>query len=87
MVLVGNKRDLDEIERAVEIGVGEELASKWPNCQFLETSAKDHEDVEQVFLIVARQILSFDEIKKARVSILVEEAENKKKESGKCTVM
>lgn len=87
MVLVGNKKDLNDNDRAIDVKVGEGLAAEWPNCEFLETSAKSHQDIEQVFLIVAKQILSFDEIKKGRVSVLVEEAQTKKKESGRCLVM
>lgn len=49
MMLVGNKSDLVE-DRAVERQVGLSLARKW-KCGFLETSAKDRSNVNEVILI------------------------------------
>ena len=87
IVLVGNKRDLDDIERAVETNEGEKLAVQWPHCQFLETSAKDHVEIEKVFTLIVREIEAFQKHKKQRVNDLVAEAKTKKRASGRCTVM
>ena len=46
MVLVGNKSDLED-ERAVGRQVGQALARQWA-CTFLETSAKDRANVNEV---------------------------------------
>ena len=54
MVLVGNKTDLDS-ERAVSTEEGEEFA-KANNMQFLETSAKNGTNIEDVFVESARII-------------------------------
>ena len=86
IVLVGNKRDLAENERVIEEKVGEELAAKWPHCKFLETSAREHNDVENVFVHVIREIMTFEQLKKTRIDKLHKEA-TKKKKTGKCVVM
>ena len=86
IVLVGNKRDLAEQERVVEVEIGEKLASKWPHCRFLETSAREHNEVEKAFTLVIREIISFEKTRKTRVDALHKEASNKKK-TGKCIVM
>ncbi|CAF0749767.1 unnamed protein product [Rotaria sordida] len=54
LILVGNKSDLED-ERVVGREVGQALARKW-KCTFLETSAKDHASVDQVFFDLVRQI-------------------------------
>ncbi|CAF0900248.1 unnamed protein product [Rotaria sp. Silwood1] len=54
IILVGNKSDLED-ERVVGREVGQALARKW-KCTFLETSAKDHANVNQVFFDLVRQI-------------------------------
>lgn len=46
MVLVGNKCDLEE-DRVVGRQAGLELARRW-RCAFIEASAKNHANVEQV---------------------------------------
>ncbi len=46
MVLVGNKNDLED-ERVVGREMGQALARKW-KCTFLETSAKDSANVNEV---------------------------------------
>lgn len=46
LILVGNKSDLED-ERAVGREVGQALSRKW-KCSFLETSAKDHANVNEV---------------------------------------
>ena len=86
IVLVGNKRDLAENERVIDVEKGEDLAAKWPHCKFLETSAREHNEVENVFVHVIREIMSFEGMKKSRMDKLHKEA-SKKKKSGKCLVM
>ena len=86
IVLVGNKRDLADNERVVDFEVGKNLADKWPHCKFLETSAREHNDIENVFVHIIREIMSFERFKKTRIDKLQNEATTKKK-TGKCLVM
>lgn len=46
MILVGNKCDLED-ERVVGKDQGQQLARSW-NCEFLETSAKQKINVNEV---------------------------------------
>ncbi|GAM19627.1 hypothetical protein SAMD00019534_028020 [Acytostelium subglobosum LB1] len=55
MVLVGNKCDLGD-QRQVATEQGEELARKFGGCIFLEASAKNKINVEQIFYDLIRQI-------------------------------
>uniref|UniRef100_H2ZEY9 Small monomeric GTPase n=1 Tax=Ciona savignyi TaxID=51511 RepID=H2ZEY9_CIOSA len=87
IVLVGNKRDLAEHERAVEEEDGGQLAKRWSHCRFVETSAREHHEVEEVFAHVVRQIMEFENFRKNRVSALHKEASRRKRSSGKCCVM
>lgn len=48
IVLVGNKTDLHQ-ERAVTFDEGKKLAESW-KATFLETSAKQNESVDDIFL-------------------------------------
>jgi len=53
MVLIGNKVDLDrEVEEAEALDLAERL-----NCEYLETSAKTGENVEEAFEKIARACL------------------------------
>ncbi|CAF2828065.1 unnamed protein product [Rotaria sp. Silwood2] len=54
LVLVGNKSDL-EGERNVAPKDGQELARRW-KCTFLETSAKNQLNVNEIFFDLVRQI-------------------------------
>ena len=54
MVLVGNKCDLSD-ERQVKAEEGRELAKQW-GCEFMEASAKDKINNEEVFFQVVREI-------------------------------
>lgn len=54
MVLVGNKCDLED-QRVISEEQGLELARKW-NCQFIQASAKNRVNVEQIFIDLIRQI-------------------------------
>lgn len=87
IVLVGNKRDLADESRVVEKHMGEELAAKWPNCRFIETFARNHGEIDSVFIQCLDTIEEFELRKKNRVKTLHKEASDKKKSSGKCTVM
>ena len=49
MILVGNKCDLED-ERVVGKDQGQQLARSW-NCEFLETSAKQKINVNEVLRI------------------------------------
>ncbi|KAK5583392.1 hypothetical protein RB653_004985 [Dictyostelium firmibasis] len=55
MVLVGNKCDLHD-QRVISTEQGEELARKFGECYFLEASAKNKVNVEQIFYNLIRQI-------------------------------
>jgi len=48
VVLVGNKQDLQHIEREVPATEGKQLADSWKGI-FLETSAREHRQVEDIF--------------------------------------
>jgi len=54
LILVGNKSDQDS-KRAVSYAQGQELSQQL-GCQFLETSAKDRVNVDQVFLDITRNL-------------------------------
>jgi small GTP-binding protein len=53
MILIGNKIDL---ERKVTTEEGQELADRL-GCEYIETSAKTGEGVEEAFLAIARKCL------------------------------
>jgi GTPase SAR1 family protein len=55
MVLVGNKCDL-EAQRVIPTAAGEALARKFGDCGFVEASAKERINVDQVFYDLIRQI-------------------------------
>lgn len=55
LVLVGNKSDLED-ERVVSADQGATLAKTWGNVAFLETSAKKHTHVNDIFYDLVRQI-------------------------------
>jgi len=55
MVLVGNKCDLED-ERVVGKDQGQNLAKQFANCTFLETSAKQKINVNEIFHDLVRQI-------------------------------
>jgi len=57
-VLVGNKTDL-MYDRMVSIAEGKALAEKW-NCAFVETSAKQNENIAQVFSTLFGEIQKGD---------------------------
>jgi len=54
MILVGNKADLEH-QREVPIKEGETLAQQW-ECPFLETSAKNTLNVNEVFIEIVREM-------------------------------
>ncbi|KAI8388367.1 small GTPase superfamily [Radiomyces spectabilis] len=53
-ILVGNKVDLAHL-RKVTASEASALASEW-NCQYIETSAKTRQNVEQIYTLLMRQI-------------------------------
>eukprot|EP01133_Synstelium_polycarpum_P001345 gene1345-1539_t len=55
MVLVGNKCDLHD-QRQIATEQGEDLSRKFGGCVFLEASAKNKINVEQIFYDLIRQI-------------------------------
>lgn len=54
MILVGNKCDLEH-QREVPAAEGESLAQFW-GCPFLETSAKNTQHVNEVFIEIVREM-------------------------------
>lgn len=54
IILVGNKRDL-HMQRVVTFEMGKKLATEW-NITFLESSAKQNEDVDIVFQKILQEI-------------------------------
>jgi small GTP-binding protein len=74
MILVGNKCDLED-ERVVGKDQGQQLARSW-NCEFLETSAKQKINVNEIFHDLVRQI-----------NRKTPENPKKKKKSKGCTLL
>ncbi|CAF3877638.1 unnamed protein product [Rotaria sp. Silwood1] len=66
MVLVGNKCDLED-ERIVGKEVGQALANNW-NSIFLETSAKQNINVNEVFVELVRQINKLTTVNKDKTT-------------------
>lgn len=56
-VLIGNKSDLDDSKRAIPYSKGKALADEY-RIPFFETSAKSGAHVEQVFLSMAREVMT-----------------------------
>lgn len=60
IVLVGNKCDLEE-ERAVSKDEGKSMAEKFgEHCKFLEASAKESINVEEIFMSLVRLVDRFE---------------------------
>lgn len=57
IVLIGNKQDL-ESEREVTTDEGQKLAQEW-GCPFMESSAKNHYNVEESFSELVREVRRF----------------------------
>ncbi|KAJ3099167.1 Ras- protein Rap-1b [Phlyctochytrium planicorne] len=75
LVLVGNKCDLED-DRVVSKEQGSQLANKWGNATFLETSARKKINVDEVFYDLVRQI-----------NKTLPEKDKKQKEKKKCTIL
>lgn len=56
-MVIGNKLDLEEDERAVPKEIAQEFCEKNGNHEFLETSAKNNENVEEAFIRLATMAL------------------------------
>lgn len=57
MLLVANKSDLEE-QRKVSREEALDLANLWgPNCEYIETSAKEDQEVQNAFENLARRIM------------------------------
>jgi Ras family protein len=54
LVLVGNKTDL-HMQRSVSMKDGKDLADSW-KAAFIESSAKQHETVKEIFKMVLLEI-------------------------------
>ncbi|KAJ3436156.1 ras-like protein rasb [Anaeramoeba flamelloides] len=89
-VLIANKCDVREEERAVSPEVGKELAREF-NVPFVETSAKTGENVELAFLTAAREVRKWlkdhprDKQKKPKKK--KKKKRRGKKKSGCCELM
>ena len=79
LVLVGNKCDLDASMRAVSREEGEALA-KTMGCPFLETSAKQKINNEELFFEAVRQIINMDKAATATTG-------KKKTKKMNCTIL
>jgi Ras-related protein Rap-1A len=77
LVLVGNKCDLEN-ERNVSKSEGANLAIKWGNCTFMETSARQQINVDAVFFDLVRQI---------NANAPEKDKKDKKHKKKKCLVM
>ncbi|KAI9295790.1 ras-2 [Neoconidiobolus thromboides FSU 785] len=54
LILVGNKKDL-QAQRQVSLDEGKELSLSW-NCQHLETSAKNNDNISRAFDMMINEI-------------------------------
>lgn len=45
-------------DRLITTAQGEELASKWPGCTYIEASAKKNKNVQQVFIELTKKMVS-----------------------------
>eukprot|EP00163_Fabomonas_tropica_P012040 TRINITY_DN2313_c0_g1_i2.p1 TRINITY_DN2313_c0_g1~~TRINITY_DN2313_c0_g1_i2.p1 ORF type:complete len:169 (+),score=32.88 TRINITY_DN2313_c0_g1_i2:721-1227(+) len=59
MILVGNKADL-EAERGVTTEKAKERATAW-ECEFMESSARTRQNINEIFHNIVRQIRKFEE--------------------------
>jgi len=55
MILVGNKSDLEHM-RAVSSLEGRELSKSFRNASFLEASAKNRQNIDEIFLDIVRTV-------------------------------
>jgi len=76
IVLVGNKCDLND-QRVITTEQGKDLARKWNECIFLESSAKTKINVETIFFELIRQINKINPVSKQK----------DKKDKGRCTLL
>jgi small GTP-binding protein len=79
MVLAGNKCDLEN-DRAVAKTEGQSLAAEW-GCTFLETSAMQRINVDEVFYNLTRQINAATPEKVTKLTQV------KKKDKKKCVIL
>jgi small GTP-binding protein len=63
-ILVGEKLDLADVRRSVEIDQAEEFKEKYEISQFFETSSKSGENNRKIFETLTRLILDTREVKK-----------------------
>ena len=77
ILLIGNKSDLNE-QREVGIEEAASIAQK-KNLAFMETSAKDNNNVEKAFLTLFEKIMK---IYKEKNSDIINDIEENKKKSG-----
>ena len=79
VVLVGNKCDLEH-ERKVSKAEGEKMAEKFGNCKFLEASAKERINVEEIYFELVRIINKAGEVEELEE---VKKDDKKDKKKGK----
>jgi len=58
VLLIGSKSDLNE-QRAVSFEEGQQQAHKW-KCTFMEVSAKNNQNIEDAFILLASQVLELE---------------------------
>ncbi|KAJ3449451.1 ras [Anaeramoeba flamelloides] len=80
MLLVGNKNDLKK-ERVVKYSEGKEVAESI-GCKYLECSAKENENIEQIFEII------LEEIEKRNGSLTFSHSKKtNKKQNSECIIL
>lgn len=82
-VLVGNKCDLSD-KRDVPKERGERLAAEY-GMKFIETSAKTNENIDEAFLMLAREISIKRESKGESSAIKLEKTSQKAEKGGCCS--
>jgi len=61
-ILVGNKCDLDS-DRVISTQQGDELASKWSGCTYIEASAKKNKNIQNIFIELTKKMIAYQATK------------------------
>ncbi|GMR37519.1 hypothetical protein PMAYCL1PPCAC_07714, partial [Pristionchus mayeri] len=80
VMLVGNKIDEPAAKRQIPTSYGENAAKEW-KCGFIETSAKNNDNVQELF----QKLLSME--KKRQLQLTMDDGEGKNAKKKKCSLM
>ncbi|KAF8364508.1 drn-1 [Pristionchus pacificus] len=80
VMLVGNKNDEPPSKRQIPTSFGEKASKEW-KCGFIETSAKNNDNVQELF----QKLLAME--KKRQLQLTMDDGEGKNAKKKKCTLM